>query len=234
MKQCLQARLHSVPPTWNQSVSRLFNRTLGTVPVEVGVSTVEGRGDRFMNRDEGSRYLRIAVEIFATGVRFHSAGGWPATGGPGSRLRYDRPTLTRFLILVVPLLLVLFALHAFVIAGMGWGPDTGPLARYGLSPDPHPPMELLLGGWLLESLGLTALFLLVQGRSGSAVLDGLATGWIAWIFRGPVLVLTLERWSRLPREPWWPLAQRWLVLYTICGLALAFVARRTDLRRSSN
>ena len=174
------------------------------------------------------------MSLSARDLRFPLANGWAETAGRGFRLRYDRATLTRFLILVVPLLLVLFALHAFIMVGMGWGPDTGPLARFGLSPDPNPPMELLLGGWLLESLGLTALFLLIQGRSGSALLDGLATGWVAWIFRGPVLVLTLERWSRLPRDPWWPLAQRWLVLYTICGLTLAFVAHRTDLRRSSS
>ena len=167
-------------------------------------------------------------------VRSGDAIGWLRHDRAVHLLRYDRPTLIRFLILIVPLLVVLFALHAFIMVGMGWGPDTGSLARYGLQPHPNPPMELLLGGWLLESLGLTALFLLIQGRSGSGLLDGLATGWIAWIFRGPVLVLTLERWSRLPRTPWWPLAQRWFVLYTTCGLVLALVAQRTGLSRASN
>lgn len=142
---------------------------------------------------------------------------------------YHAAALFRFLIVAIPLLLLAFVLHAFALSGLGWMPDLDGLSRYGLGPVTDPPPALQLGGWILETLALTALFLLVQGRSGSWWLDGLATGWIAWVFRGPVMVLTIERWSRLPRDPWWPLALRWLVLYTVCGLLLALVARRLRL-----
>lgn len=137
--------------------------------------------------------------------------------------------MTRFLILAIPLLLLAFILHAFALSNLGWMPEMDSLARYGLSPAAPPSTLLLVGGWALEALALTALFLILHGRSGAWWLDGLTTGWIAWVFRGPVLVLTIERWSRLPRDPWWPLALRWLVLYTVCGLLLALVARRLRL-----
>ena len=89
----------------------------------------------------------------------------------------------------------------------------------------------LLGGWALEAVALSALFLLVQGRGGSWWLDGLLTAWIAWIFRGPVLVLAVAEQLGGGRDPWWDLALRWLVIYTLAGLLLGLLARRLGVRR---
>ena len=91
--------------------------------------------------------------------------------------------------------------------------------------------KFLLGGWILEAVALTALFLLVQGRAGSWWLDGLLTAWIAWIFRGPVLVLSVAQVLGRGHDPWWGLSLRWLALYTLCGLLLALLARRLEVRR---
>ncbi len=89
----------------------------------------------------------------------------------------------------------------------------------------------LLGGWTLEAVALCALFLLIQGRGGSWWLDGLLTAWIAWIFRGPVLVLAVAEHLGDGRDPWWDLTLRWLAIYSIAGLFLAFLARRLGVRR---
>ncbi len=123
------------------------------------------------------------------------------------------------------------ALFGLALDVMDLEPGTGELARFGVSRSAPPPLRLEVGDWLMQSLGLTALFLLVQGRSGAWWLDGLVAGWIAWVFRGPVLVLTLAAWTRLPRDPWWQLSLRWLALYTLCGLLLALTARRLRLER---
>lgn len=147
------------------------------------------------------------------------------------RLRYHHPTLARFLVFAIPLLLLLMGLFTFVLEHLGLAVDAAPLARLGLDRATPLPGRLVLGGWLLESMGLTALFLLVQGRSGLWLLDGLVAGWIAWIFRGPVLVLTLLDFTRLPKQPWWSLSLRWFVLYSCCGLLLAGVARRSGVER---
>ena len=89
----------------------------------------------------------------------------------------------------------------------------------------------LLGGWVLEAVALSALFLLVQGRGGSWWLDGLLTAWIAWIFRGPVLVLAVAEHLGGGRDPWWNLTLRWLAIYSLAGLFIAFLARRLGVRR---
>ena len=91
--------------------------------------------------------------------------------------------------------------------------------------------KIVLGGWLLEAVALTALFLLIQGRGGAWWLDGLLTAWMAWIFRGPILVLTVAQTLGQGRDPWWPASLRWLVLYSLCGLLLALLARRLGVRR---
>lgn len=96
---------------------------------------------------------------------------------------------------------------------------------------PHrvlPPL-FQLGIWLLEATGLTALFLILQGRTASSFLDGLLSGWIAWIFRGPLLVLTVVAVTRRSADLWWSMALSWLALYTLCGMVLALLARRTRL-----
>ena len=86
-----------------------------------------------------------------------------------------------------------------------------------------PPL-LMAGTWILEAFGLIALFLLIEGRTGSRWLDGLLAGWIAWIFRGPLLVVTLVVATGWPQGPWFRLALGWWVLYSICGLTLAQLA----------
>jgi len=112
--------------------------------------------------------------------------------------------------------------------------------RGGLAPDPSPflalgiararlPGHLVLGGWLLETLGLVALYLLVRGRSGRWWLDGLATGLVAWIFRGPLAVLSALALAELPRRPFWEAARLTLLLYPAAGLLLAAVAERSNL-----
>ena len=89
----------------------------------------------------------------------------------------------------------------------------------------------LLRGWLLEAVALSTLFLLVQGRGGSWWMDGLLTAWIAWIFRGPVLVLTVVEILGGGRDPWWSLTLRWLAIYSVAGLFIALLARRLGVRR---
>jgi hypothetical protein len=126
--------------------------------------------------------------------------------------------LFRFTIYALPLVLVLFALFGLVVDVGAFGPQRAlPL-----------PWALLLGTWLLEASGLVALYLLLQGRFSWWVLDGLVTGWIAWIFRGPLLVITVV--SAVPGQPqqaWWQLVLAWWVLYSLAGLSLAWLARRS-------
>jgi hypothetical protein len=56
------------------------------------------------------------------------------------------------------------------------------------------------------------------------------TGWIAWIFRGPLLVVAVVVLGGLPAGPWWGLAFGWWVLYSLCGLVLGGVAAATGLQ----
>jgi hypothetical protein len=119
--------------------------------------------------------------------------------------------LLRFLVLSFPLLLL--ALGAFHFATEALELSV-----------PELPAPYLLGLWVLEALGLVALFLLVRERGLDRWLAGLAASWTAWIFRGPVLVLTAAGSSRLPAGSWWTLVLAWLGLYTVCGLLMAAVA----------
>ncbi len=132
--------------------------------------------------------------------------------------------MSRFLIFALVLLLLTLGLYAFALDSFGAaigqraGIEGFELGR--LSP------AMLLAGWLLEAIGLTALFLLLLGRTPSRWLDGLATGWIAWIFRGPLLVLAITTATQLDPVRWWRIALGWLLLYTLCGLLLAALGRR--------
>ncbi len=139
--------------------------------------------------------------------------------------------MTRFVFLAIVLLLLIEGLFAFAGDYVRLDDGREALAAYGVARLGRAPAILTLGVWLLEALGLTALFLLLQGRTGAWWLDGLLTGWIAWIFRGPLLVLTVEGITRLPRDPWWGLAMRAFVVYSCGGLLLAELARRLELRR---
>lgn len=132
--------------------------------------------------------------------------------------------MARFVLFALPLLVLTQGLFTFALEVLGMPAAPGLLgARQAL-----PPLYVL-GAWLLEAAGLTALFLLVQGRTAAGFLDGLLTGWIAWIFRGPLLVLTVAAATSQPPEVWWAQALRWLAAYTLCGLLLATLARRLRL-----
>ncbi|MEM8959915.1 MAG: hypothetical protein AAGD38_00415 [Acidobacteriota bacterium] len=138
--------------------------------------------------------------------------------------------MIRFLALAFPILLLLFAFFGFVVDLSGLDVETGTIPRLGAPIDG----QIVIGSWLLEAVGLIALFLLLQGRSGTWWLDGLVTGWIAWIFRGPLLVITIVLAARQPHEPWWQLALGWFGLYTACGLVLAMLGRPMTKRATAS
>jgi hypothetical protein len=133
--------------------------------------------------------------------------------------------LKRFILLAIPLLVVLSALFNLGLELLGAPPDLGPLVGWraggrGL------PGAWVLAAWLLEATALTALFLLVDGRGGAAWFNGLLAGWTAWVFRGPLLVMTVVGFAGLPQTPWWRLSLRWFALYTLAGLLLGSLGRR--------
>lgn len=149
-------------------------------------------------------------------------GGHSARG----RLRYDLPALRRFLVFSIPLLLLTMALFHFSLDALGKAPSPAALSRVSAG---ELPSYALLGSWFLESLGLAALYLLINGRAGR-LLAGLLTGWIAWVFRGPLLVVAVVGLGGLPAGPWWSLAFSWWILYSLCGLVLAGVAAASGLQ----
>ena len=132
--------------------------------------------------------------------------------------------MARFLVFALTLLVVLSAIFHVGLEMLGFLPDLGPLDGWregsaGL------PGVFVLGTWVLEALALTTLFLLVERGGGPRWLNGLLAAWIAWVFRGPLLVLTATGFGGLAARPWWQLAFRWFVLYTLAGLLLAAIAR---------
>jgi hypothetical protein len=138
------------------------------------------------------------------------------------------PALRRFLLFALPLLVLAMALFHFGLEVLGVAPDPQALSRSGAA---RLPAGVMLATWVLEALGLSALFLLVYGRNGRSGrwLAGLLTGWIAWVFRGPLLVVTVAGLAGLPPGPWWSLAFSWWILYTLCGLLLGAVAAAAGL-----
>ena len=139
--------------------------------------------------------------------------------------------MARFLGLSLAILVLLMGGFTLLLRLDPLAPPSGGLAMQGLERSQPLPLQFAAGGWMIETLALTALFLLIQGRTGGWLLDGIVTGLIGWTFRGPILVLTVVSWSRLPPEPWWPLALRWLILYLACGVILTMIARGVGLRR---
>lgn len=139
--------------------------------------------------------------------------------------------MARFLAIALPLLFLLMAIFAVATAVPALGPPMDDLARRGLERREPLPLPTAAGGWLVETLALTGLFLMIQGRGGSWWLDGVMTGLVAWVFRGPILVLSVVSLSRLGSDPWWPMSLRWLLLYVVCGLTLSLVARRQGFAR---
>jgi hypothetical protein len=142
-------------------------------------------------------------------------------------LRYDRPALRRFLVIALPLLLLTMALFRFAQELLHLAPDPAALSRSGV---PALPAAVTLATWALEAVGLAALYLLIQGRGASRWITGLLAGWIAWVFRGPLLVVTVVGLAGLPPRPWWGLAFSWWVLYTLCGLMLGAAAATARLQ----
>jgi hypothetical protein len=169
-----------------------------------------------------------------------------ASAWPEVHSRYHRAPLRRFLVLALPLLVLAMALQRFALEALGLAP-IAPI----LPPGPARPgagsAAAILGGalpawavagaWCLEALGLTALFLLIHGRgvagagtgAGTGWWNGLLAGWIAWVFRGPLLVISVAEVGLSP-GPWWSAALSWLALYTVCGLLLGALAQGAGLR----
>jgi hypothetical protein len=135
--------------------------------------------------------------------------------------------LRRFLIFSIPLLILAMALFHFLLEALGRAPDPVALSPSGGRALPG---WVALATWALEALSLSALFLLIHGRSGRRWSSGLLAGWIAWVFRGPLLVVTAVGLAGLPAAPWWGLAFGWWVLYTLCGLLLGGAAAAASLQ----
>lgn len=131
----------------------------------------------------------------------------------------------RYLSHALPLLLLLLAVFGGVVGVLDLEPRQGSVMRIALFEQPAIPGPVVLTTWLMEACGLLALYLLAQGRCGAWWLDGLLAGWLAWVFRGPIFVLTVVVASRQPQEPWWQLSFAWFLLYSVCGLSLAILAR---------
>lgn len=134
--------------------------------------------------------------------------------------------MRRFLLFALPLLVLTMALFQFAQEAFGLDPNPAllsPVTGVIL------PGWVTLGTWCLEALALTALFLLIQGH-GRTWASGLMAGWIAWVFRGPLLVVTVVGLGGLPAGPWWSLVLSWWVLYTLCGLLLGGLAAASRLQ----
>ena len=142
-------------------------------------------------------------------------------------MRYDLRALRRFLILALPLLVLTMGLFRFAQEVLKLAPDPAALS---LASAVSLPGWVTLATWLLEAVALAALYLLVLGRGGSRWAAGLVTGWIAWVFRGPLLVVTVVGLAGLPPRPWWGLAFSWWILYTLCGLVLGAAAAASRLQ----
>jgi hypothetical protein len=140
--------------------------------------------------------------------------------------------LRRFILLALPLVLLAIAVFHFALEALGLADGQGLAIRLGTVPAGSLPAWALAGTWVLEAVALTALFLLVQVRE-VWWLDGLLAGWIAWVFRGPLLVVTLVAAAGVKPGPWWTLAFYWLVLYSLCGLLLGALAESTGLGRAA-
>lgn len=139
--------------------------------------------------------------------------------------------MRRFLFFAIPLLILFMGLFHFAQEMLGIAPDPSRLAPSGGTPLPA---WVALETWALEALALSALFLLLQGRGSGNWLSGLLTGWIAWVFRGPLLVVTVVALAGLPPRPWWSLTLSWWVLYSLCGLLLGGVANAAGLAAPRN
>ena len=137
--------------------------------------------------------------------------------------------MPRFLVLAIPAAMLVLALVAAGAGALGLSPDTHPLDERGIGrPEPLSP-AVQIAGIGFEATALVALFLLLYGRTGSLLYDGVAAGVAAWLFRGPLLVLAVAELTRLPVEPFWQLARIALLALPAAGLTVGFVARSSRL-----
>lgn len=134
--------------------------------------------------------------------------------------------MRRFLAFALPLLVLTMALFQLILEALGQGVSLGRLSEGVVSALPG---WVILGSWCLEALGLCCIYLLVGTGGSGPYWNGLMAGWIAWIFRGPLLVISVATLAGLPPGPWWSLTFRWWLLYTLCGLLLGLAARVADL-----
>lgn len=137
--------------------------------------------------------------------------------------------MIRFITYALPLLLLLLATFGFVVDVLDLSPRSGAVMKLAVLEQPQVPAPVVLGTWMMEACGLLALFLVTQGRCGAWWLDGLVAGSLAWIFRGPLLVMTIVVAVRQPQDPWWDIALGWWILYSICGLSLALLAKKSGV-----
>lgn len=129
--------------------------------------------------------------------------------------------VVRFFVLAYPVLVLM-------LAGFGFVVDQLDLLPGGLWPGRTPVAgPAVAAAWGLEALALLALFLLLEGRFRSRTVAGLVTGWIAWVFRGPLLVVSVVAAGQ-PQGPWWRMSVAWWGLYTFAGLAMARLAMQRD------
>jgi hypothetical protein len=142
-------------------------------------------------------------------------------------LRYDRRALKRFLIFALPLLVLTMGLFRFALEVLHRAPDPAALSTSTVASLPG---GVVLATWILEAVGLAALYLLILKPGGSRIAAGLLAGWIAWVFRGPLLVVTVVGLAGLPPRPWWGMAFSWWILYTLCGLVLGAAASASRLQ----
>ena len=129
--------------------------------------------------------------------------------------------MRRFLFFSLPLLVLTMAVFQFALEA----------AHQTITPvgGSTLPGWVVLGTWFLEALGLCCLYLLIHAGGGGRWFNGLVTGWIAWVFRGPLLVISVATLGGLSPGPWWSLTFRWWILYTGCGLLLGAVAGVAEL-----
>lgn len=132
--------------------------------------------------------------------------------------------MVRFLALAVPVALLVLAVVEAGALALGVGPDLTPLAARAVARvEPLPPV-LQAAIVAFEAVALVALYLLVEGRSGSPLVDGLVAGTAAWLFRGPLLVASVALMTRLPIAPFWQAARIDLVALPAAGLAVGALA----------
>jgi len=140
--------------------------------------------------------------------------------------------VVRFLALAIPTALVVLAAVDAGATAAGLGPDLAPLAARAVARiEPLSP-GLQTAIVAFEATALVALFLLVEGRSGSLLADGVVAGFAAWLFRGPLLVASVALMTRLPTVPFWQVARIGLVSLPAAGFAVGMVARLDRRSRS--